>query len=370
MPSAFASLDDPGHTVDRVPFDPRHAVHRDGHVLALDHEQRPDEVVRGQGVLAHHAARPVVPAHSAHTHPWIGALGQPGSWRRGAGAGLSGIGGHVCSGSHARQRYGGPFYEAAGGTIAGAAFGGAGGETHVRQDHPAARPASLPESREHIARFRASGSIALARARRAKYWTRASSTISTPDRLDDPEEWAKVPILDKEKLRETGWESFNKNFGTALRGEIAEFAFKVPRGPLYHRAAGDPTRWSSRRAAAGTGRRARGRCPPPVLSPRVHPAGQLWARTAYHFKMGVMWVGSGVSTPTQAQPDLIRQAVDDVDVMPQLRPPSSPTWRRLRDWTSRAAACARFWSAPRRVGGQTREAGAHAGGRRSTTCSA
>ncbi|MCP3975042.1 MAG: phenylacetate--CoA ligase, partial [bacterium] len=37
----------------------------------------------------------------------------------------------------------------------------------------------------------------------------------------------------------------------------------------------------------------------------VHPAGQLWARTANRAGVGVMWAGSGANTPSQTQLELI-----------------------------------------------------------------
>ncbi|MBT7649511.1 MAG: hypothetical protein HN553_00860, partial [Opitutae bacterium] len=37
----------------------------------------------------------------------------------------------------------------------------------------------------------------------------------------------------------------------------------------------------------------------------VHPAGQLWSRTANQAGIGVLWAGSGANTPSRVQLELI-----------------------------------------------------------------
>ena len=41
----------------------------------------------------------------------------------------------------------------------------------------------------------------------------------------------------------------------------------------------------------------------------VHPAGQLWARSANHAGVGVMWAGSGANTPSQVQLERVRSYI-------------------------------------------------------------
>ena len=61
---------------------------------------------------------------------------------------------------------------------------------------------SLPESPEAIAEAqRIRKPIAFENARRAKFWKGRLDHINAA-KLDDPEEWAKIPIMDKDQLRE------------------------------------------------------------------------------------------------------------------------------------------------------------------------
>ena len=54
--------------VDRQPLDIRHRRDRGARILSVHDEQRPDQVVGSDLVLAHHAARPLVAAVTAHAH--------------------------------------------------------------------------------------------------------------------------------------------------------------------------------------------------------------------------------------------------------------------------------------------------------------
>ena len=61
-----------------------------------------------------------------------------------------------------------------------------------------------------------------ARARRCP-GIAASSTRSTPSRLDEPDEWEKIPVLDKDILRKLDHAEFMKQFCCVPHTEIAEF---------------------------------------------------------------------------------------------------------------------------------------------------
>ena len=63
--------------VDRNALDPRHGGDRHALALAIDQEQRPDQVVGGQHMLAHHPADPFGPTVASRPHREV----EPGSGR-------------------------------------------------------------------------------------------------------------------------------------------------------------------------------------------------------------------------------------------------------------------------------------------------
>ena len=75
--------------VDRKPVDAGHRVHRRAHLGAVDQEQRPDQVVGGEHVFAHHAARPLGAAIAPRPDRQVELVGRcGGSHRRQAGRAL------------------------------------------------------------------------------------------------------------------------------------------------------------------------------------------------------------------------------------------------------------------------------------------
>jgi len=171
------------------------------------------------------------------------------------------------------------------------------------------RDLRLPESRREIAEIqRARKPLAVENAKRAKYYRGRLDRIDT-GRLDDPEEWAKIPIVDKEILRDIGVENFEDQFCIAPRGEIAEYwrSGGATGVPLYYPRTHADMEYSYLqlcRCWAIAGARDGDLCH--MSFPLgVHPAGQLWARTANQSGVGVIWAGSGAGTPSQVQLDLI-----------------------------------------------------------------
>src|SRR5947209_5402944 len=62
-------------------------------------------------------------------------------------------------------------------------------------------PLQLPKSRAEIRRIQAERKrFAVEQARRAPFWRSKLEAIDLA-RLDDPDEWRKIPILDKDTLR-------------------------------------------------------------------------------------------------------------------------------------------------------------------------
>ena len=169
----------------------------------------------------------------------------------------------------------------------------------------------LPKSRAEIARIQNERKrVALAQARKAPFY-RGRLDHVREDRLDDPAEWAKIPILDKETLRKIPPERFMAEFCIAAPGEIAEYwrsggATGVPL--FYPRSFADMdfSYLQLARCWVCAGVEKGDLCH--VSFPLgVHPAGQLWARSANLAGVGVIWAGSGANTPSQAQLDLIQR---------------------------------------------------------------
>src|ERR1044071_9570347 len=81
----------------------------------------------------------------------------------------------------------------------------------------------LPRSRAEIARIQSARKpVALAQAKKAVFY-RGELDHVRADRLDDPAEWAKIPILDKEALRKIPADQFMAQFCVAEPDDIAEY---------------------------------------------------------------------------------------------------------------------------------------------------
>ena len=167
----------------------------------------------------------------------------------------------------------------------------------------------LPSSREEISDIQNKNrSIAFEKAKRAKYYKGKLSKINEKY-LDQPEEWSKIPVIDKEILREIGSENFEEQFCISPREEIAEYwrSGGATGVPLYYpRTYIDMfyTQLQLCRCWSISGAEKGDLCH--MSFPLgVHPAGQLWSRTANQCGVGIIWAGSGTGTPSQTQLDLI-----------------------------------------------------------------
>ena len=144
----------------------------------------------------------------------------------------------------------------------------------------------IPASREEIAAIHSARKpIAIERAKRAPYYNGKLDHLDLT-RLDDPEEWAKVPVIDKEELRRIGIEAFNANFLICDPGEVAEFwrSGGATGVPLFYPRTREDIRWAFVHlcrcwALAGADETDVVHMSFPL---GVHPAGHLWARSAYH----------------------------------------------------------------------------------------
>jgi phenylacetate-CoA ligase len=169
----------------------------------------------------------------------------------------------------------------------------------------------LPRSRDDIAVIQRSRKpVALTQARRARFYAGKLDHIDAA-KLDDPAEWAKIPILDKDMLRALGDRAFYDDFCLPTSDGIAEYwrsggATGVPL--FYPRSFADIAHamvgFSRVFACSG--------CEPGESAHLsfplgIHPAGQMLARSATQAGIAINWAGSGTSTPTAMQLELIER---------------------------------------------------------------
>ena len=171
-------------------------------------------------------------------------------------------------------------------------------------------PLALPKSRADIAQIQSEQKRkAFARALTLP-WYRGKLDHVDANALDDPSEWRKIPILDKETLRKLSHAEFLEAFCAVPRTEIAEYwrsGGSTGQPVFYPR-----TREDLRFAELSWGRS----FPCIGIGPGdlchisfplgVHPAGQVWARSAQLFGVGMVWVGAGNSYSSAAQLELIQ----------------------------------------------------------------
>jgi phenylacetate-CoA ligase len=169
--------------------------------------------------------------------------------------------------------------------------------------------ADLPTTRAEIERIQSERRRhALAQARRAPFYAGKLEHVNA-DRLDDPDEWRKIPILDKETLRKLQDREFYEQFCVASEDGIAEYwrSGGATGTPLFYpRSYGDiaAAMIGFARIYDCTNCRRGGRAH--VSFPLgIHPVGQMLARAASTRGIAVNWAGSGTTTPSALQLELI-----------------------------------------------------------------
>jgi phenylacetate-CoA ligase len=129
------------------------------------------------------------------------------------------------------------------------------------------------------------------------------------DRLDDPDEWRKVPILDKETLRKLDDNEFYEKFCVTPDDGIAEYwrSGGSTGMPLFY-----PRSYDDIEAAMvgfariyDCTRCKRGGRAHVSFPLGIHPVGQMIARAAATRGIAVSWAGSGATTPSVMQLELI-----------------------------------------------------------------
>jgi phenylacetate-CoA ligase len=168
----------------------------------------------------------------------------------------------------------------------------------------------VPESPEAIAEVqRIQKPIAFEKAKRAAFWRGKLEHIN-PSKLDDPEEWAKIPIMDKDQLRAMSIEEFYEEFCTARREDICEYwrSGGSTGRPLFYPKTYEDIRYNMVGFARTFG--CSGTLPGNIAHIAfplgIHPAGHMWARAARIIGIGAIWGGSGASLPSANQLELIQ----------------------------------------------------------------
>lgn len=167
----------------------------------------------------------------------------------------------------------------------------------------------LPSSRDDIRKTQSERKkLAFERAKTVG-WYKGKIDHINADKLDDPEIWSQIPVVTKDILREMDHATFMENFNVAPPEDIAEYwrSGGTTGKPVFYPRTFDDVKYgleSWGRTYAPTGIVPGDLCH--ISFPiGIHPAGQIWARSAHDAGVGMNWVGAGNAVPTEAQIDLI-----------------------------------------------------------------
>lgn len=172
-------------------------------------------------------------------------------------------------------------------------------------------PLELPRSRAEIAAIQSVRKrVALEQARRAPFYRGKLDHVEA-DRLDDPREWRKIPILDKETLRALPDAAFYESFCLAPPDGIAEFwrSGGATGKPLFY-----PRSFTDMRYGIASFARtfdcigcAAGSRVHDSFPLGIHPVGHVFARAAQARGIAVNWAGAGTTTPSPIQLELLQR---------------------------------------------------------------
>jgi phenylacetate-CoA ligase len=171
-------------------------------------------------------------------------------------------------------------------------------------------PLPLPRSPADIEAIqRVRRRLAVERARRSPLLRDRLRGVD-PARADEPEEWAKIPLLTKDELRTVPVEEFHERFCIQPREAVIEYwrSGGVTGQPLFYPRSAEDLAYgllAFRRIWARIGARP-GDTVHVSFPLGVHPVGHAVARSAEAEGLGVIWAGSGTSTPSLMQLELIR----------------------------------------------------------------
>jgi phenylacetate-CoA ligase len=170
----------------------------------------------------------------------------------------------------------------------------------------------LPKSRKEIERIQSERKrLAVEQALRSPFWKKRLPRDLDLATLDDPGEWRRIPILDKDTLRALTDQQFYAEFCLTEHDGICEFwrSGGVTGQPLFY-----PRSFRDMEVAlesfartydcAGARRGDRAHISFPM---GIHPVGQVFARCAASRGITVNWAGAGASTPSALQVELIQR---------------------------------------------------------------
>jgi phenylacetate-CoA ligase len=172
-------------------------------------------------------------------------------------------------------------------------------------------PLKLPKSRAEIKRIQAERKRhAVEQALRSPFWRPRLQKIKI-DNLEDPEEWRRIPILDKDTLRGLTDRQFYSEFCIAAPEGVQEYwrSGGVTGQPLFYPRSFRDMEYGLEAFArtydcAGARQGDRAHISFPL---GIHPVGQVFARCAASRGITVNWAGSGASTPSALQVELIQR---------------------------------------------------------------
>src|SRR4051812_22596430 len=168
-----------------------------------------------------------------------------------------------------------------------------------------------PKSREEIEKIhRERKRIAVERALQSAFWKKRMPALRL-DRLDDPAEWAKIPVMTKEDLRQIPPERFHEEFCIQPRTKVVEYwrSGGATGRPLFYPRSAEDMKHNMlifERAWALIGATADD-CAHISFPLGVHPVAHLYARAAINLGIGTIWCGAGTNTPSETQLELIDQ---------------------------------------------------------------
>src|SRR5438067_3717993 len=169
----------------------------------------------------------------------------------------------------------------------------------------------LPDSRAEIRRIQAERKRAAVEQALRSPCCRSRLEKVRVERLEDPEEWLRIPILDKDRLRALTDQQFYNEFCVKPADGIQEYwrSGGVTGQPLFYPRSFRDMEYGLEAfartydcAGAEPGDRAH------ISFPLgIHPVGQVFARCAASRGVTVNWAGSGTSTPSVLQLELIQR---------------------------------------------------------------
>ena len=169
----------------------------------------------------------------------------------------------------------------------------------------------LPRSRAEIRRLQSERKrAAVEKALRSPFWKKRISSLDL-GKLDHPDVWRRIPILDKDMLRALSDAQFYGEFCQQSHDGVAEYwrSGGVTGQPLFYPRSFKDMEVGLEAFArtfdcAGAGRGERAHVSFPM---GIHPVGQVYARCAASRGITVNWAGSGASTPSALQLELIQR---------------------------------------------------------------